>query len=173
MIFCYTQMSALFSHHQRIFFLLEMGTNIDTYSWILPQRMRKALEHLALNKMFIPNYSPQNSGKHEEAKSDSVPEPEETEDIKKTRPCISSYELTETKEGSAQDLHQALCIYIMVSNLVFLWDFWVWEWVYLWSMCLFLGSFSSISLSCPISRDGFQSVLLYFVIFYYNLWESL
>lgn len=40
-------------------------------------------------------------------------------------------------------LQRILCIHIMTINLVFSWDYWLWEWVDLWLLCLFLGIFSS------------------------------
>lgn len=45
--FCYAQISALLSHHQRAFLLQEMGTNTETHSQTLCREW-EALEHLVL-----------------------------------------------------------------------------------------------------------------------------
>jgi hypothetical protein len=41
--------------------------------------------------------------------------------------------------------HQILCAYLMASNLVVLWDSWVWKQVFLWELGLLLGSFPCLS----------------------------
>lgn len=64
---------------------------------------------------------------------------------------------------------QVLCICIITSSLLFLWDSWVCEWVGLWIciswLCLFLDSFRS--LFGPIPK-----YLLYLILFYYYTLEA-
>lgn len=54
----------------------------------------------------------------------------------------NTYEVIETevsRTGPTWD-YQVLCIYTIVTTLIFLWDFWLWEWVDS-SVCLVLSTF--------------------------------
>lgn len=57
----------------------------------------------------------------------------------------SSYELKRTEPAWIVPKHQILCAYLMASNLVVLWDSWVWKQVFLWELGLLLGSFPCLS----------------------------
>lgn len=60
-------------------------------------------------------------------------------------------------------LHQVLCLCIIHFCLASLWDFWLWEWMGLWCLCLVLGLFFSWWVAVS------NSDLTVFVLFYYIL----
>lgn len=62
----YLEISSLFSHHLRSFFL----QHIETHSQIVC-RARQTLEHAALNAMSLSSSSPWSTGKHEEERVES------------------------------------------------------------------------------------------------------
>lgn len=66
-----------------------------------------------------------------------------------------------------QDLYQVFCVCTMTSSLVFLWDSWECEPVGPWILFLFLGSPSSVCLSCPtIWWFLFYFILLCFILLF-------
>lgn len=60
-------------------------------------------------------------------------------------------------------LHQGHSIYIMDINLIFLWDFWLWEQVGLWILYLLIG----LICSCEVAMSNFDMIV--FALFYYIL----
>lgn len=61
-------------------------------------------------------------------------------------------------------LHQVLCVCIIVSSLGYLYDSWVCEKVDLGYIYLFLSSFPSVGLPCPIQGDLFFVLSYYYVL---------
>jgi len=73
---------------------------------------------------------------------------------------IGTYRLWGSRHTACTSLRHGLCLPIMASNLLFLWNFRVWEQVGLWFLCLFLGSFPSVGFSYPISVWWFLFYLI-------------
>ena len=69
-----------------------------------------------------------------------------------------------SKHRACTGLHQVLCVYIMTSSLVFLWDSWMCEWVCLWFLCLVLGSFTSVGSFCAILMYWFCFISLWLIL---------
>lgn len=71
--------------------------------------------------------------------------------IRHPRPCkahMNSQTLREHAQG-LPGLYKILCVYVMISSLVFMWDSCVCERAGLCFLCLLLDFYPSVGLSCP------------------------
>lgn len=70
---------------------------------------------------------------------------------------------------TSRDKHQGFYTYSIASSLLFLWNFWVCDWMDLWFLC-FLHSFLYVGLSCPNLIWCF-CVLSHYILFC-NIWRK-